>query len=119
MYVAVGLVLVLVAGLVTGVVLVRRPLPQTDGELELPGLTSSVTVVRDDHGIPQLYGDSLEDLMRAQGFVHAQERFCEMDVRRHVTAGPALRAVRRGRRSRPTSSSAPWAGAGSPSRSSR
>ena len=25
--------------------------------------------------------------MRAQGFVHAQERFFEMDVRRHVTAG--------------------------------
>ena len=38
-YVAVGLVLVLVAGLVTGVVLARRPLPQTDGELDLPGLT--------------------------------------------------------------------------------
>ena len=37
MYVAVGLVLVLVVGLVTGVVLVRRPLPQTDGELDLPG----------------------------------------------------------------------------------
>ncbi len=86
-YVAVGLVLVLVAGLVTGVVLARRPLPQTDGELELPGLQSSVTVVRDDHGIPQLYGDSVEDLMRAQGFVHAQERFFEMDVRRHVTSG--------------------------------
>ena len=30
-WVAVGLVLVLVAGLVTGVVLVRRPLPQTTG----------------------------------------------------------------------------------------
>ena len=86
-YVAVGLVLVLVAGLVTGVALVRRPLPQTNGELDLPGLTSSVTVVRDEHGIPQIYGDSLEDLMRAQGFVHAQERFWEMDVRRHVTAG--------------------------------
>ena len=61
----------------------RRP----TGELELPGLTGEVTVVRDEHGIPQLYGDSLDDLMRAQGFVHAQERFFEMDVRRHVTAG--------------------------------
>ena len=40
-----------------------------------------------------------------------------MDVRRHVTAGRLVGAVRRGRRSRPTSSSAPWAGAGSPSRS--
>ena len=86
-YIAVGLVLLLVAGLVTGVALVRRPLPQTTGELELAGLESEVTVIRDDHGIPQLYGDSVEDLMRAQGFVHAQERFYEMDVRRHVTSG--------------------------------
>ena len=44
-------------------------------------------MVRDEHGIPQLYGDTVDDLMRAQGFVHAQERFFEMDVRRHVTAG--------------------------------
>ena len=84
---AVGLVLVLVVALVTAATLVRRPLPQTEGELDLAGLESEVTVVRDEHGIPQLYGDSVDDLMRAQGFVHAQERFYEMDVRRHVTAG--------------------------------
>lgn len=86
-YAVAGLVLVLVAGLVTGVVLVRRPLPQTSGSLTLPGLQGTVSVVRDDHGIPQLYGDSVDDLMRAQGYVHAQERFFEMDVRRHATAG--------------------------------
>ena len=72
---------------VTGVVLVRRPFPQTSGSAELAGLQGDVEVIRDDHGIPQLYGDSVEDLMRAQGYVHAQERFFEMDVRRHATAG--------------------------------
>ena len=86
-YVAIGVVLLLVATLVTGVVLVRRPFPQTSGTLEIAGLRDDVTVVRDDHGIPQLYGDTVDDLMRAQGFVHAQERFFEMDVRRHATAG--------------------------------
>ena len=86
-YVVIGLVLVVVAGTVAVVVLGRQPLPQTSGELEVAGLESSVTVVRDEHGIPQLYGDSVADLMRAQGFVHAQERFFEMDVRRHVTSG--------------------------------
>ncbi|MEJ7794868.1 MAG: penicillin acylase family protein [Nocardioides sp.] len=86
-YVALGLVGALVVSMLMVVVLVRQPLPQTDGELDLPGLESSVTVVRDDHGIPQLYGDSVADLMRGQGFVHAQERFFEMDVRRHVTSG--------------------------------
>jgi penicillin amidase len=86
-YVVVGLVAVLLVSLLMVVVIARQPLPQTSGELELPGLDGSVTVVRDDHGIPQLYGDTLADLMRAQGLVHAQERFWEMDVRRHVTAG--------------------------------
>jgi len=86
-YGVVGLVLVLVLVLVLGVVVVRRPLPQTDGRASLPGLAGDVEVVRDEHGIPQLYGDSDADLVRAQGYVHAQERFYEMDVRRHVTAG--------------------------------
>lgn len=86
-YAVVGLVLVLLAGLVTVVVLARRPLPQQDGEVALPGLTGEVEVVRDEHGVPQLYGDSVTDLVRAQGYVHAQERFFEMDVRRHATAG--------------------------------
>lgn len=86
-YATTALVIVLVVMLTTAVTLIRRPFPQTTGEADLPGLDGSVTVVRDDHGIPQLYGDSVEDLMRAQGYVHAQERFYEMDVRRHATAG--------------------------------
>ena len=86
-YVCVGLVLLLVLGLVSGVVLVRRPLPQTSGTIEVPGLTGSVEVIRDEHGIAQVYADTMDDLMRAQGYVQAQERFFEMDVRRHATAG--------------------------------
>jgi penicillin amidase len=81
------LVLALLAGVAGGIVVLRRPLPQADGTLDVPGLSAPVEVVRDEHGIPQLYGESLDDLMRAQGYVHAQERFFEMDLRRHVTAG--------------------------------
>ena len=86
-YAAVGVVLVLVAALATGVVLVRKSWPQSDGELELAGLDAEVRVVRDDNGIPQIYAETTSDLLRAQGFVTAQDRFFEMDVRRHVTAG--------------------------------
>jgi penicillin G amidase len=86
-YGATVLVLVLVAGLATAVVVARKPWPQTGGEVEIAGLEGSVQVIRDDHGIPQIYADSLHDLMLAQGFVHAQDRFFEMDVRRHATAG--------------------------------
>ena len=84
---ALGLVLVLLVLAAAVVGVVRRPLPQTDGELEVPGLSARVEVIRDDVGIPQVYADTDADLMFAQGFVHAQERFFEMDFRRHVTAG--------------------------------
>ncbi|WP_028569421.1 penicillin acylase family protein [Salinispora tropica] len=71
----------------TAVWTVRRAFPQHDGGLRLPGLTAPVTVHRDDHGIPQVYAKTAEDLFRAQGYLHAQDRFWEMDFRRHLTAG--------------------------------
>ena len=96
-YVAVVLCLAIVAGLVAGVVMVRKPFPQTDGEIEVPGLGAEVRVLRDGHGIPQVYADTSDDLFYAQGYVQAQDRFYEMDVRRHITVRPALGAARRGR----------------------
>jgi penicillin amidase len=53
----------------------------------LPGLAAPVTVYRDGQGVPQVYARDAGDLFRAQGYVHAQERFWEMDFRRHVTSG--------------------------------
>jgi penicillin amidase len=66
---------------------VRRAFPTHAGELTVAGLSAPVTVYRDAHGIPQLYAKTAADLFRAQGYVHAQDRFWEMDFRRHVTAG--------------------------------
>ncbi|MGW7315570.1 penicillin acylase family protein [Streptomyces sp. NPDC054854] len=85
------MVLALLAGLGYGAYwsadTVRASFPQTTGSLKVPGLTGTVDVKRDENGIPQLYADNDEDLFRAQGFVHAQDRFWEMDVRRHMTSG--------------------------------
>lgn len=85
------LVLALVAGVGYGaywsVATVRASYPQTAGTIPVPGLTGDVEVKRDDYGIPQVYADTDADLFRAQGFVQAQDRFYEMDVRRHMTAG--------------------------------
>ncbi len=81
------LVFVLGALGVAGTGLVRQSWPQTSGEIELNGLGAKVTVIRDAHGVPQIWADSSDDLFRAQGFVAAQDRFFEMDFRRHVTAG--------------------------------
>ncbi|HEV7896296.1 MAG TPA: penicillin acylase family protein [Planosporangium sp.] len=71
----------------TGVWTVRRSFAQYDGVARMAGLSAAVTVYRDAHGIPQVYAHTADDLYRAQGYVHAQERFWEMDFRRHVTAG--------------------------------
>ncbi len=38
-------------------------------------------------GIPVITADDSHDLFFAQGYVHAQDRFWEMDFRRHVTGG--------------------------------
>ncbi|GAA3372472.1 penicillin acylase family protein [Streptomyces sannanensis] len=85
------LVLALVAGVgygaYWGTSTVRASFPQTTGSITLEGLSGPVDVRRDAHGIPQVYADSDEDLFMAQGYVHAQDRFWEMDVRRHLTSG--------------------------------
>jgi penicillin amidase len=86
-YVAAALVLVLVAASVFAITSVRRSFPQTSGTIQVPGLGAEVTVVRDASGIPQIYADTSADLFFAQGFVQAQDRFYEMDIRRHITAG--------------------------------
>ena len=80
-------VVAIVVASIIGVSLVRRSYPQTSGELTVSDLTSKVTVLRDDRGVPQIYADNPQDLFRAQGYVAAQDRFFEMDLRRHITAG--------------------------------
>ncbi|MEO6471387.1 MAG: penicillin acylase family protein, partial [Aeromicrobium sp.] len=86
-FLAVILSVVLIAGAILTVVTVRKPFPDTSGQVTLSGIHNSVDIRRDDKGIPQIYADDPEDLFFAQGYAHAQDRFFEMDFRRHVTAG--------------------------------
>jgi penicillin amidase len=86
-WVTLVLLVVLVAAGAGGVWAVRAPMPQYGGTLHIAGLGAPVTVYRDDHAIPQVYAQTADDLFTAQGYVHAQERFWEMDFRRHLTGG--------------------------------
>lgn len=79
-------VLALVAGVALTVIL-RAPLPQYDGTITLAGPTDEVAVSRDGQGVPHIYASADRDLFFAQGYVQAQDRFFQMDVRRHLTAG--------------------------------
>lgn len=80
-------VLALVVVVALAATVVRRPLPDDAGAVDVAGLDAEVTVQRDARGVPSIYASTAEDLFRAQGYVHAQDRFFEMDYRRHVTAG--------------------------------
>ncbi|OXM45002.1 penicillin acylase family protein [Amycolatopsis alba] len=66
---------------------VRHSFPTVEGTLAVPGLTGPAEVLRDGYGVPQIYADNPHDLFLAQGYTHAQDRFWEMDVRRHITSG--------------------------------
>jgi penicillin G amidase len=85
--VALGLVIALVVGVFLAVSGVRRPFPTTTGEITIPGLSGPVEVLRDDQGVPHIFADTADDLAMAQGFVHAQDRFFQMDLGRHATSG--------------------------------
>src|SRR3989304_4099846 len=78
------LVLILAGGLA---LLIRRSFPETSGEVNLPGLHAPVEVLRDASGIPHIYAQDEHDLFVAQGYVHAQDRFWQMDFWRHIGAG--------------------------------
>jgi penicillin amidase len=65
----------------------RASLPQVEGERRVSGLGAPVRIERDDHGVPVVRGGSRLDVARATGFLHAQERFFQMDLLRRSPAG--------------------------------
>lgn len=70
-----------------GYVTVRRPWPQVNGTVQVPGLRAPVTVIRDNWGIPHIYAANLHDLLFAQGYVHAQDRFWQLEFSRRIGSG--------------------------------
>jgi penicillin G amidase len=86
----------LLAVLITGLVVrsrLRASLPQLDGQAALPGLGNDVTVRRDALGVPTIRGRSRLDVARATGYVHAQDRFFQMDLTRRQAAGELAELV--------------------------
>ena len=73
--------------IVAGIVIFRMPLP--DHEVDVSGLplTDFVEVIRDDRGIPHIYGTNVDDILFAQGYVHAQDRFWQLEFWSHLSTG--------------------------------
>src|SRR5471032_2039387 len=66
---------------------VSRSVPTLDGQAQVPGLRAPVTITRDALGTAVVKGADRLDVARGLGFVHAQERFFEMDLTRRSAAG--------------------------------
>jgi penicillin amidase len=77
---AIAAAMVVVAGL-------WLALPQTRGEIRLAGLAAPVAVTRDMRGILYIRAGSEADAAFALGFVHAQDRFPQMEVMRRLAGG--------------------------------
>lgn len=65
----------------------RLSLPILEGNLPLNGLEHKVQVQRDALGVPYLRSESRPALAQAMGFLHAQERFFQIDLMRRSSSG--------------------------------
>jgi penicillin amidase len=62
-------------------------LPRRDGELTVTGLSAALEIDLDARAIPRIRATSFADALRGQGYMHAQERFFQMDLLRRSAAG--------------------------------
>ena len=82
-----ALVLAAQLGAAGCVVLPLRAFPKTTGAVTAAGLGAPVEILRDKYGVPHIYARSAEDMFFAQGYVHAQDRFWQMEFSRRVGSG--------------------------------
>jgi penicillin amidase len=60
---------------------------QTSNTIRLKGLKDSVTIKRDERGVPYIEAKNADDLYFAQGYVTASDRLWQMDFYRRITRG--------------------------------
>ena len=77
----------LVAAFAAGWYLLAGSRARLEGELRVAGLAAPVEITRDANGSVTIEARSRADATYALGFVHAQERWFEMDLMRRVAAG--------------------------------
>ena len=85
--VAVVVVVNVVAATIAFFVVTRRAHPDTRGEVTVAGLQEPVEILRDENGVPHIYAETTRDMYFAQGYVHAQDRFWQMEFWRRIGAG--------------------------------
>jgi penicillin amidase len=82
-----GLLVLLLAAVLGAWLFLRGSLATLDGTVRAAGLAAPVTVARDARGVPLIAGTDRNDVAYATGYVHAQDRYFQMDLLRRVGAG--------------------------------
>jgi penicillin amidase len=83
----VATVLLLMALAAGGYALLAGSLPRRSGTAVVPGLTTALEVTFDARANPTVSAERFADALRGQGYLHAQERFFQMDLLRRSAAG--------------------------------
>jgi penicillin G amidase len=86
-YIGAAAVLLVLMALCAAYGLLRASLPQLDGRRAERGLGAVVRITRDARGVPTIEAANRLDLAFGTGFVHAQDRFFQMDLARRHAAG--------------------------------
>ena len=85
--IAAGVAVLLAIVLGGAYLLVESARPQTEGTVALAGLDAPVSILRDRYGVPRIVAASERDAYFALGYVHAQDRFFQMEFMRRAGAG--------------------------------
>lgn len=85
--IAAGLLVLVLAALLGAWLFLRGSMAKMEGTVKVAGLGAAVTVARDERGVPLISGAERNDVAYATGYVHAQDRYFQMDLLRRVGGG--------------------------------
>lgn len=72
---------------VVSYIMLKKPVPEYEGNTTVSGIKSNVEIYRDEHGVAYINADDQMDAVYALGYVHAQERLFQMDLLKRSVAG--------------------------------
>ncbi|MDH3738416.1 MAG: penicillin acylase family protein, partial [Alphaproteobacteria bacterium] len=81
---AFAIILIAVTG---SLIVLQSTVPDYGGRDQIPELGDAVTVIRDANAVPHIFADSANDAYRALGYLHAQDRFFQMEMARRIGTG--------------------------------
>ncbi len=87
LWIVFSLIPIAIVASILGYVWLARSVAPATGEISLIDLSGPVTITRDANAVPHISGNTIDDVLMALGFVHAQERLWQMEMNRMAGQG--------------------------------